>query len=66
MIIYINETRKYQSYVQTVGMELTDDLRFVTQLAIHDFMNEQKIQLAIHSFMTRQKQIFRCLPNKKC
>ena len=23
---YINETRKYLSYVQTVGMEWTDDL----------------------------------------
>ena len=30
-------------------MEWTDD--FVTQLAIHDFMNNKNIQLAIHNFM---------------
>ena len=64
MYNYINETRKYLSFVQTL-------LEWGGQVIYNPthnswFLKEQKkIQLPIHEFMNRWKQFFKYLPNQK-
>ena len=42
MYNYINETGKYLFYIQTL-LEWGGQMICITQLTIHDFMNNQKI-----------------------